>query len=56
MSKKDYQAIAAAIKEAKRKYPNEQEAFEILTSAIAVVLKKDNPSFDYGRFWEAVAA
>ena len=50
MSKKDYRAIADAIKQARQKYPQATEAYNAIVDAIAVVLKKDNPRFDYERF------
>ena len=54
MSRKDYRVIADAIKEVRKRYPNEQEAITLLVSAMAVVLKKDNPRFSYQKFWDHI--
>jgi hypothetical protein len=54
MSRKDYIAIADAIKRTRKCYPDAKEAFELFVSAVAVVLKKDNPRFDYDRFWDYI--
>ena len=54
MSKRDYIAIADAIRRARKRYPDAQEAFTIFISAVAVVLKKDNPRFSSQKFWEYI--
>jgi hypothetical protein len=54
MSRKDYIMIADALKKTKNRYPDAKEAFELFVSTIAVVLKRDNPRFDYDRFWDYI--
>lgn len=54
MSKKDYIVIANAIRGVKRHYPDEPSITETVASAIAVVLQKDNPRFDWNRFWDYI--
>lgn len=58
MTRKDYIAIAARIKEAKTKAQEgyattKEDAIHIVAAGLADVLKKDNDRFDSVRFMEA---
>jgi hypothetical protein len=51
MSKKNYQAIAAALNEVKG--VDHREAWAVIVNALADVLAASNPRFDRSRFIEA---
>ena len=53
MSKKDYIILANAIRDL-RKTSLLPDGWEAVASALGEVLKKDNPRFDYGRFWNYI--
>jgi hypothetical protein len=57
MSKKDYQAIAAAIYESRRQHEGMSgegdDIFDTIQGELALALKRDNPRFDHARFIEA---
>lgn len=56
MTRKDYRAIAAALKAqqpAEGWSANKHEQYTLDVRALAKVLAADNPRFDYARFYEA---
>lgn len=55
MTRKDYVALASAIKRAKDAYRDTLEAKAIYLTAeeVAFVCKQDNPRFDHVRFMQA---
>ncbi len=54
MSKKDYEAIAKALSKAFHAGLHDSGAFTTMVFDLCDVLKKDNPSFDSGRFLKAI--
>lgn len=53
MSRKDYRAIADCVRELRNSSPL-PDGWERIAQELAKVLKKDNPRFDYGRFWDYI--
>ena len=54
MSSKEYRAIADQIRDLRNSSPL-PDGWERIAQAIGRVLKNDNPSFDYERFWDYIA-
>ena len=56
MTRKDYQAIAEMLGEAKRLQDKGFNAFtlETMTNALSVVFINDNPNFDKAKFIKAI--
>ena len=56
MTRKHYREIAdvlAGERASMRDYPDAVRAIDNLTCSLAQVMKRDNPRFDYGRFYAA---
>lgn len=57
MSKKHYEALAAALRDARNDegsdYATFDEGIDAAVERIAIVLRKDNPRFDSARFLKA---
>ena len=58
MTRKDYNRIVDAIKDAKRLCPSkaQAEAIDVLTGSLVAIFEDDNPRFDASRFYAALFA